>query len=219
MKEDQKSMCHKEQINWQAEEAEFAHHGCGHRRGWFAARFAGRHGRPFDEGFGGFGPGRFGHGIGGRERLFDAGELKLVILKLLGEQPSYGYQLIKTMEERLAGGYTPSAGVIYPTLTLLEEEGLASSSVADGNKKVYTLTDEGRQFVEANKERIGEVFERIATVEERFKRRRSPELMEAFANLRHAVMGRMWRRNITPEQVTKIAQAINAAAKIVEEGQ
>ena len=200
-------------------EAEFARHGCGNRRGgWFAARFAGRHGRQFDEGFGGFGPGRFGHGFGGRERLFDAGELKLVILKLLGEQSSYGYQLMKRMEERLAGGYTPSAGVIYPTLTLLEEEGLAISTIAEGNKKVYSLTGEGRQFVDANKERIGEVFQRIEAVGERFERRRAPELMEAFANLRHAVMGRMWRRNLTPEQVKKIAEAVNAAAKVIEEG-
>src|SRR5450631_3772106 len=77
--------------------------------------FRGRH-RGFERGWG-----------GGRERMFDAGDIKLVILKLLSEQPSYGYQLIKTMEERLSGGYTPSAGVIYPTLTLLEEEGLAVS--------------------------------------------------------------------------------------------
>jgi DNA-binding PadR family transcriptional regulator len=214
-------MFHRERMNWEGEEAEFERHGCGHRQALqFAARLrsAGRHGRPWDEGFGGFGPGRFGHGFGGRERLFDSGELKLVILKLLGEQPSYGYQLMKAMEERLAGGYTPSAGVIYPTLTLLEEEGLAASAIAEGNKKVYSLTEEGRQFVEANKERIGEVFERIEAVGQRFERRRTPELMEAFANLRHAVMGRMWRRNITPEQVKKIAEAVNAAARAIEEG-
>ncbi len=211
-------MFHRERTGWEAEEAEFARHACGRRQAWFAARSAGRHGRPFDEGFGGFGHGRFGYGSGGRERLFDSGELKLVILKLLGEQPSYGYQLMKAMEERLSGGYTPSAGVIYPTLTLLEEEGLAASSISEGNKKVYSLTDEGRQFVEANKERIGEVFERIEAVGERFERRRSPELLEAFANLRHAVMGRMWRRSITSEQVRKIAEIVNAAARSIEEG-
>ena len=75
--------------------------------------------------------------------MFDAGDMKLVILKLLSEQPSYGYQLIKTMEERLAGGYTPSAGVIYPTLTMLEEEGLAAS--ADGEQQEGLLRHAGRQ--------------------------------------------------------------------------
>jgi DNA-binding PadR family transcriptional regulator len=183
-------------------------------------RFSGRHGRPFEgfeERFGGFGPGRFGHGHGGRERLFDGGELKLVILKLLSEQPSYGYQLMKTMEERLSGGYSPSAGVIYPTLTMLEEEGLAEAAVSENNKKVYSLTDEGRKYLEANKERVGEVFERMEAVGERFERRRSPELMKAFGNLRHAVMGRMWGRNLSPELVKKIAEAVNAAAKAIEE--
>jgi len=201
--------------------AAYPHPGCGRQRAWFEMRFGGRHGRPFEdfeEGFGGFGhgPGRFGRGFG-RERLFDAGELKLVILKLLAEQPSYGYQLIKLMEERLAGGYSPSAGVIYPTLTMLEEEGLATSTSSENNKKVYSLTEEGRQFVEANKERIGELFERIEAVGERFQRRRSPELLRAFANLRHAVMGRIWGRGMSTEKLKKIAEAINAAAKTIEE--
>src|SRR5215469_7221736 len=100
------------------------------------------------------------HWGGGRERLFDAGDVKLVILKLLSEQPSYGYQLIKTMEERLAGGYSPSAGVIYPTLTMLEEEGLATSTV-ENNKKVYSTTAEGKQFLEENKGRVEALFERL----------------------------------------------------------
>ena len=189
-------------------------HGCG-QRAWLHARFAGRHGRHFegfDERFGG--PGR---GFAGRERLFDGGELKLVILKLLAEQPSYGYQLIKTMEERLAGGYSPSAGVIYPTLTLLEEEGLAIYSVSENNKKVYSLTPEGHAFLEANKERVGELFVRIEAVGERFERGRSPEMMKAFLNLRHAVAARMWRRNATPEQIRKIVDAINTAAKAIDE--
>jgi DNA-binding PadR family transcriptional regulator len=152
-----------------------------------------------------------------RERLFDGGELKLVILKLLADQPSYGYQLIKAMEERLAGGYSPSAGVIYPTLTLLEEEGLATASLSDSNKKVYSLTAEGHEFLESNKVRVGELFERIEAVSERLQRGRSPEVMQAFMNLRHAVIGRMSRRNVTPEQTRKIAAAIDAAAKAIEE--
>jgi len=215
-------MFQRERLIQELQSAAFGHSGCGRQRGWFDARFGGRHGRPFEDfeerlaAFGP-GPGRFGHGFGGRERLFDAGELKLVILKLLAEQPSYGYQLIKLMEERLAGGYSPSAGVIYPTLTLLEEEGLAASSTSENNKKVYSLTDEGRAFLEANKERIGQLFERIEAVSERFQRRRSPELMKAFGNLRHAVGSHLWGRSISPEKLKKIAEAINGLAKTIEE--
>ena len=107
------------------------------------------------------GGGEFERGFGrGRERMFEAGDIKLVILKLLSEEPSYGYQLIKTMEQRLGGGYTPSAGVIYPTLTLLEEEGLAAAS-EQSSKKVYSVTAEGTAFLETNKERVSELFARL----------------------------------------------------------
>lgn len=165
----------------------------------------------------GFGGRRHEHRYGGRgERMFDAGDIKLVILKLLSEQPSYGYQLIKTMEERLAGGYTPSAGVIYPTLTMLEEEGLATSSV-ENNKKVFAVTVEGKQFLEENKGRVDALFERLEEAGQGFKRGRSPEIMKAFHNLRTAVIGRVRREGVSEEQIAKIAEAINAAAKSIDE--
>jgi DNA-binding PadR family transcriptional regulator len=188
-------------------------------RAWF---FGGWEGGP--EGRGRHG---FGHGFGGRRgrwergfnggRLFDAGDLKLVILKLLSEEPSYGYQLMKRMEERLAGGYTPSAGVIYPTLTLLEEEGLASVSTSNDNKKVYTVTQAGLDYLHANKQRIEELFARLDEASEGFERGRSPELMKAFMNLRAAVVARVWRRSVSAEQIKKIAEAIDAAAKAIDE--
>jgi len=176
---------------------------------------------------GGFGPGRgdfagrgFGRGFGrvfgeGRERLFDAGEIRLVILRLLSSEPSYGYQLIKTMEERLGGGYTPSAGVVYPTLTMLEEEGLIAATQTEG-KKVYSVTEEGLKYLEANKERVGQLFERLEETGRGFKRGRAPELMKAFMDLRGAVMSKMWRRNATPEQIKRIAEAIHKAAEEID---
>jgi DNA-binding PadR family transcriptional regulator len=182
-------------------------HGFGGRgRGGSGHFFGGReHGGGFDRGFG-----------RGRERLFDAGDVKLVILKLLSEQPSYGYQLIKTMEERLSGGYTPSAGVIYPTLTMLEEEGLATAA-SENNKKVYSLTADGTEYLEANKRRVEELFARLEEAGQGFERGRSPELMKAFMNLRGAVMARVTRGNVKPEQIEKMTEAINAAAKAIDE--
>ncbi len=155
--------------------------------------------------------------FGGRERLFDAGDIKIVILKLLDEQPSYGYQLIKRMEDRLAGGYTPSAGVVYPTLTMLEEEGLASAAPSENNKKVYSVTDEGRKFLAQHAERLEELFERLDEARAEFRRGRSPELMKAFMNLRGAVAARVMRGTATPEQIQKISEAIHAAAKTIDE--
>lgn len=175
--------------------------------------------------FGGEGRGEFGHGFGrhgrhrggfgSRERLFDAGDIKLVVLKLLSEQPSYGYQLIKTMEERLAGGYSPSAGVIYPTLTMLEEEGLTTASL-ENNKKVYSVTPDGVEYLQANGARIEELFARLEEAGKGFERVRSPELMKAFHNLQSAIRARMSRGDVKSEKVGKIADAINAAAKAID---
>ncbi len=213
------------------ESFEFAgHRGCGGRhvagrqeacgpQGSYEGRFAWIRGGPFEMP-GGFGSGHregFGRGFGrGRERLFDAGDIKLVILRLLSGQPSYGYQLIKTMEERLGGGYTPSAGVVYPTLTMLEEEGLTAATQTDG-KKVYSVTEEGLKYLEANKERVGQLFERLEETGRGFRRGRSPELMKAFMDLRGAVMSKVWRKSATPEQIKRIAEAIHAAAKAIDE--
>jgi DNA-binding PadR family transcriptional regulator len=153
---------------------------------------------------------------GGRERLFDAGDVRLVVLKLLSEQPSYGYQLIKTMEERLSGGYTPSAGVIYPTLTMLEEEGLATSSSENG-KKVYSLTPEGKEYLQTNQRRVEQLFERLEEAGRGFRRGRSPELMKAFMGLRNAVVARVTRESVTREQIRRITAAIDAATKAINE--
>jgi DNA-binding PadR family transcriptional regulator len=201
----------------------------GSEHGFFAQAFAGRRGRTPESGFGNdgpndpgrsFGPGftrNFGRGFAGpRARMFDAGDIKLVILKLLSEQPSYGYQLIKTMEERLAGGYTPSAGIIYPTLTLLEEEGLATS-VTENNKKIFSLTAEGSQALDASRARVDELFERLEETGRGFQRGRSPEIMKAFMNLRGAVGARVSRESVKPEQIRKIVEAINSAAKAIDE--
>ena len=145
--------------------------------------------------------GHFGRGFGGRRHEHRHGPRrahvrrrrhKAVILKLLSEQPSYGYQLIKTMEERLAGGYTPSAGVIPDAHHAGEEEGLATSNL-ENNKKVYSVTADGKQFLEENKRRVEALFERLAQAGQGFERGRSPEIMKAFQSLRGAVISRVSR--------------------------
>jgi DNA-binding PadR family transcriptional regulator len=185
------------------------HHG---PRGGYERDYESIRGGGFEMPGGGFGR-EFGQG---RERMFDAGEIRLVILRLLSSEPSYGYQLIKTMEARLGGGYTPSAGVVYPTLTMLEEEGLISAAQTEG-KKVYSVTEEGLKYLEANKERVGQLFERLEETGRGFRRGRAPELMKAFMDLRGAVASKVWRRNATPEQIKKVAEAIHAAAKAIDE--
>ena len=95
---------------------------------------------------------------------------------------------------------------------------VASLSVATSeNKKVYSVTAEGHQYLEANKERIAELFARLEVAGQGFRRGRSPEIMRAFMNLRGAIATRLHRESVTPEQIRKISEAINAAAKAIDE--
>ena len=92
-----------------------------------------------------------GFGGGRPERHFDNGELRFVILQLIADKPSYGYEIIKAIEERLSGAYAPSPGVVYPTLTMLEEEGYATVSSTEGSKKLYAATERGVEYLKENK--------------------------------------------------------------------
>src|SRR3990172_691847 len=109
------------------------HCGGGHRHG--AGR--GGWGWGFDPGAGAWFWGGHGRGRGGprRGRVFEQGDLKYVILKLLAEKPRHGYEIIKELEERFGGTYAPSAGTVYPTLALLEDLGYASVAPEGGGKK------------------------------------------------------------------------------------
>ena len=128
------------------------------RRGW--ARFAsGVEG----EGWGNMG-GNFRIG-----RMLASGDLRLVALYLIEQQPRHGYDLIKAIEERSAGFYTPSPGIVYPALTFLEEAGYVTSE-ADGNKKLYTITDEGRAHLADNREAIESTLTFLAKAGEQMNR-------------------------------------------------
>ena len=177
-------------------------HGEGRHRHWrgFGGRWEG-----FEHGFG-----------GGRERFFEGGHLQLVILQLIAEKPSYGYEIIKTIEERLSGGYAPSPGVVYPTLTLLEEEELATSST-EGNKKLFTATEKGKEYLKANAATVKAIFGRMEQAQKVFGRGRAPQIMRALMNLKFALKMRVGRGGLSSEQVSKIAEALDAAARAIDE--
>jgi DNA-binding PadR family transcriptional regulator len=140
-----------------------------------------------------------------------------VILQLIADKPSYGYEIIKAIEERLSGGYAPSPGVIYPTLTLLEEEGLAEVTSTEGNKKLYAATEEGRAHLKANQVMLKAIFGRMQEAGRQFGRGRNPQIMRAMMNLKMAMRMRVERGPLTAEQVSKIAEAIDAAARAIDE--
>ena len=177
--------------------------GCRHHfgRGGFGGHWGG-----FERGFG-----------GGRDRFFDNGHLRLVILQHIAEKPSYGYEIIKAIEERMGGSYSPSPGVVYPTLTLLEEEGLAEVSSTEGNRKLYAATAQGREYLKANQVPLKAIFGRIEEAGKAFGRGRSPQVHRAIMNLKFALKMRLSRGDLNAEQVGKIAEAIDAAARVIDE--
>jgi DNA-binding PadR family transcriptional regulator len=191
----------------------------GSRRG---GRGFGRFGGGFFGGFGGFG----GAGpIFGAGRKMFAADLQLLILALLEEKPRHGYELIKELEERSGGFYSPSPGVIYPALTYLEELSFASIELS-GTKKLYSITAEGRQHLEENRKGVEAMMtdlEHVAAKIERMQRffasdeagddlsdlRGSDEFIEARRALKTALRQKM---HCTPQEAKRIAEILRRAA-------
>ena len=190
-----------------------------HRHHWGRARFGrddlgmGGHGREFGHGHRGWG--RESMGGGRRGRVFDQGDLRLVILQLIAERPSHGYELIKAIEERLGGAYTPSPGVVYPTLTLLEEMGYATVDAAEGGRKLYTITDSGREVLEDNRATIEAIRVRMSETRARGGDV-PPQVLRAMENLKTAVRLKLSQGATTADQACSLAEAIDAAALAVE---
>jgi DNA-binding PadR family transcriptional regulator len=165
--------------------------------------------------FGGFGHGRHGFkGYGRREgRMFGSGDLRYVILQLISEKPSYGYEIIKSIQERLGGNYAPSPGVVYPMLTMLEEMGHASV-IPEGTRKLYTITEEGAKSLAENKDMVDALFARIENLRQEYNRQRPQQIERAVENLRMAL--RMKMGSLTQEQINTVTDILDAAAKQIE---
>ena len=148
-------------------------------------------------------------------RFFDHGDLRLVVLKLIADKPSHGYELIKAVETAAGGAYTPSPGVIYPTLTLLEELGYVTVENADGGKKLYRITETGDAELADKKATVDGIFERMAALHERFEGP-SPRIFRAMQNLGNAIVTRMRSGPVSAEQLDALVAAIDEAARKVE---
>jgi DNA-binding PadR family transcriptional regulator len=167
-------------------------HGHGHHHGhWGHEKWgAGRHQR----GRFGFGGKHGKWGFSGRDpedwmrakRMLAQGDLRLIALALIADAPRHGYEIIKLLEEKTADWYSPSPGIVYPTLTYLEEAGYVTAST-EGSKKLYAITDEGRSYLESNRDLVDVVLDRLAALGERVNRWR-----------RAARGDREDRRNLTP---------------------
>jgi DNA-binding PadR family transcriptional regulator len=148
---------------------------------------------------------RFFHGFR-RESPFHKGDLKYVVLDLLNEKPRYGYDIIRDLEERSHGFYTPSPGVVYPTLQMLEEMGYATAKEREG-KKVYTITEEGRRFLSERRDAADEVKDQMKNHWNPKNIGSFAQMMAEFADLGR-LMGRRARR-ADPETMRRIRNVIS----------
>jgi len=146
-------------------------------------------------------------------RFFGAGNLRYVILQQIAEKPSHGYEIIKSIQERLGGTYAPSPGVVYPMLTMLEEMGHATV-VSEGVRKLYTITEEGSKSLAENKAMVDAIFAKMDHARSEHGSDRSPQIERAVENFRMAL--RMKKGPLTTEQIHAITDIIDAAAKQIE---
>lgn len=167
-------------------------------------------------GFFGGGPGR-GFGPGPRRgRMFEKGDLKYVIIDLLAEKPSHGYEVIQTLEEKFRGFYSPSPGSVYPTLQLLEDLGYVSVARRDG-KKIYSVTDEGRKFLEENRRSVEDIWGRVGGGWD-------PGMAAEMHEIKHELMGvrkrfglEMHGGRLDRDKLRRVRAVISASVREIED--
>ena len=164
-----------------------------------------------DSGFGG------GRGRGrGRRRVFESGELRLVLLKLVADEPRHGYDLIRAVEELTGGEYAPSPGVIYPTLTLLQDMGLIEEAPGDGPRKPFQVTEEGRAHLEEKSEEVDGLLERLGDLRPSQHAEGASPIWRAMRNLGMAIRHRVTHGEITDETKFELAALIDELAQKIE---
>lgn len=205
----------------------FRMHGCGPRGRWTLAdammamagpggpRGWGGGGRGWSQDWGPWGGGARGRG-GPRRGMFKPGELRLVLLKLIADQPRHGYDLITSIEEMTHGAYAPSPGVVYPTLTMLEDTGFIAEQQSEGTRKAYAATEEGRAHLDERCEEVEELIARLTGVGDRERRAGGAPISRAVGNLLSALWDRVQREGMDDETLHKIADILDEAARKVE---
>ena len=188
-------------------------------------------------GHGRHGPGRFEGGFASRDgfragRKLSSIDLQLLILALLARQPAHGYELIRTIEEISGGFYVPSPGMIYPALTYLDEIGHAVAE-ADGNKKLFTITDAGRAALEADRagadriiEGLGRIGSKMDAVRDVMEGRgqlpgEDPEAHghHALEIARQAIKASLFhKRGCSSEEATRLADILRRAVDEINRG-
>ena len=163
-----------------------------------------------------WGGGGGGRGRGGRRGMFKPGELRLVLLKLIADQPRHGYDLIQSIEEMTGGSYAPSPGVVYPTLTMLQDMGHIEEQATEGTRKAFAATAEGKAHLAEREEEVAALIERLTDAGDRERRTGGAPISRAVGNLLSALWHRVQRDGVGEETLHKIADVLDEAARKIE---
>ena len=153
---------------------------------------------------------------GPRRRIFDGGELRLVLLRLIGDEPRHGYDLIRAIEGRTGGAYAPSPGVVYPTLTLLGDMGQIAERPDASARKIFAVTDEGTRLLDEKAGEIAELMARLDQLGVVRERTDGGSIRRAIHNLRAVLANRLGGEDVAPETIHEIVALIDDAARRIE---
>ncbi len=166
---------------------------------------------------GGWGSGDWGgRGHRRRGRMFGQGELRLALLKLVADESRHGYELIKAIEELTGGAYAPSPGAVYPTLSLMVDEGAIAEAASDGARKAFGITGNGKAELKERADEVKALFERLTEHGRSEERTRSPVLFRAMGNLANVLRNRARDGALNQEVIDEIVDIIDEAAKRIE---
>jgi DNA-binding PadR family transcriptional regulator len=148
--------------------------------------------------------------------MFGHGDLKFVVLSLLAEKPRHGYEIIRELEDRFGGAYSPSPGTVYPTLSLLEDLGYATARAEEGNRKVFEITEEGRKYLEENRSVVDEIFGRVDEFGSFMFGPAMSVLGRSFGNLARAGFRAAMRHQGDEQWVQRAREILERAARDLE---
>jgi DNA-binding PadR family transcriptional regulator len=152
----------------------------------------------------------------GRRRMFGSGELRLVLLRLIADEPRHGYDLIRAIEERTGGQYAPSPGVVYPTLTMLTDMGLIEEQAAEGSRKAFAVTAEGTAHLAENEAEVDALLARLDETKPREAPHGGANIRRAMGNLMSALRNRVAHEGFDEALVHEVTAILDEAAQRIE---
>jgi DNA-binding PadR family transcriptional regulator len=187
-----------------------------HHETWFGPRKHGKHGHGHHGHRRRFGRSWMEDRGEGRRRLFDSGELRLVLLKLISDQPRHGYDLIRAIEELSGGAYVPSPGVVYPALSMLQDQDHIEATGEENARKAFAITQSGKADLTANAATVKALFARLSELAATREQTDSAPIRRAMENLRTVLRHRLGEAKVTKDTLYEVAAILDEAAQRIE---